>query len=214
MMKRMIKAVSLLLALVFLTSCAPGWGEPEHEPSDNMDIPVVSAVDMETTDGSVDVPMQFWFESTIYCFADQWEMELPQDFMLAGTVHSLSYNEFQEKQAANTLENRDGIMPEADVYLSSDAPATAWVYAGDSREFYAPDGKPWALFTSDTWETPAQVTLEDIDVTVRLSHTAIHPDSVNRRAVLGGAGNRKHDFLRRRPRRRRSRDGLRAGDTL
>ena len=178
-MKRMIKALSLLLGLVFLAGCASGWREPEHEPSDNMDIPQVTTSDSEEQNGSFDIPMQFWYNGVIYRYANRWETELPSGFTLAGTVQSMSYGEFQEKQAANTLENLDGIMPEVDVYLSSDTPGTAWVYAGDSREFYAPTGKLWARFAASDWRAPDQVTLEDIDVTVRLSHAAIHPDSVN-----------------------------------
>ena len=65
-MKRMIKALSILLVLCLLTGCASGWGEPEHEPSDNMVIPQVTTSDSVEQDGSFDVPMQFWYDGVIY----------------------------------------------------------------------------------------------------------------------------------------------------
>ena len=68
-MKRMIKALSLLLGLVFLTGCAAGWGEAEHEPSDNMDTPPasVSTENPETSEANLSaltVPADYFYRDS------------------------------------------------------------------------------------------------------------------------------------------------------
>ena len=68
-MKRMIKALSLLLGLVYLTGYASGWGEREHVPSDNMDIPPasVSTENPETSEANLSaltVPADYFYRDS------------------------------------------------------------------------------------------------------------------------------------------------------
>ena len=170
-MKRMMKALALLMALTMLAACA------NVRPSDLW----TPTLDAENE-------------------CDQKSKELLpdgaiiHDFIveaqeLSGAVDMDGYTVLREGTpdllvrcgTDDVSETLDGNNCYIDfLYNNKDGYIVAYQFHW--KEGYGENGTP--IFEENTdassdWRTPDQVTLEDIDVTVRLSHAAIHPDSVN-----------------------------------
>ena len=118
-MKRMIKALSLLLGLVFLAGCASGWREPEHEPSDNMDIPLVSASTGDAEASIVDYDQFFQDNPGYYVKAKN---GLDDSGMVLG-------NSFRAFDSSALSLVSDGMLPEIDGFPT---PAI-WVKYNEDR---------------------------------------------------------------------------------